>query len=158
MSRFLMFSILILLLVLGYLFIASSPDKSQDQSDASLQFNDRKIISAQIGSKRYNLFVSDTEAQRSQGLSNIETMLPNEGMIFIFDSPAKYGFWMKDMQFSLDLLYLYGNNIVAVREDLSPKTYPQTFAPSYTASKVIELNAGEVMKNGVNIGDQIKLK
>ncbi len=59
-----------------------------------------------IAGKTFDALVSDTDALREQGLSGRSELKAGQAMIFIFDKPDNLGFWMKDMRFSIDMLWL----------------------------------------------------
>src|SRR4051812_34888171 len=61
---------------------------------------------AQINETKFNLLVAKSETERQKGLSGRKSLSQNQGMIFIFDHPDKYGFWMKDMLFPIDIIYI----------------------------------------------------
>lgn len=106
--------------------------------------NDQQVTVMHVGSKTYQLIVSDTNAERTKGLGYRSTLPSNEGMLFIFNSSAKLCFWMKGMQFPLDMVWLNSNKqIVYLKSQISPKTYPEIFCSSESAQYVIELNAGQ---------------
>ena len=44
-----------------------------------------------------SMAIASTNEQRIRGLSGLEKMNDNEGMIFLFDEPSKQGFWMNKM-------------------------------------------------------------
>lgn len=111
-----------------------------------------------IENKTYRLFVADTEEKRKRGLSNISSIKDGEGMIFVFNKPDYYRFWMKDMKFPLDFLFLRGDQVVDLLANVDPSTYPQTFISKSPADKIIELKAGEIDKLGVNISDTISVQ
>lgn len=111
----------------------------------------------QIQNKPYTLFVADTEEKKNKGLSGIVSLKDNQGMIFIFEKPDFYYFWMKDMRFPLDFIFLNENKVVDTITDISPKIYPATFTSSKKANKIIEFNAGEIKKLKLERGDFIKL-
>lgn len=106
--------------------------------------NDYKKIKINIKNKTYTLFIADTEDKRRKGLSNIASIKNDEGMLFIFEQPDYYSFWMKDMKFPLDFIFLNDNKIVDLLSNIDPSTYPQTFTSKSPADKVIELKSGEI--------------
>ncbi len=110
---------------------------------------------ATIGSKIYTLYVANTEELRSKGLSKTPSIRDNEGMIFIFEKPGQYSFWMKEMHFSLDFIYLNNNLVVEILENIAPETYPTTFTPKKPTDTVIELNGGEAKKAGIKVNDEV---
>ncbi|MFA6609008.1 MAG: DUF192 domain-containing protein [Candidatus Paceibacterota bacterium] len=103
--------------------------------------------------------VVDTNNSRELGLSGRNSISDDEGMLFIFDSPGRYGFWMKDMNFPLDILWINQNGIVvAVESNLKPDSYPKTFINSPEASYVLEINAGRAEKYGIFLGSKVILE
>ena len=118
-------------------------------------FKDYEQKSIKIGKNEYQLYVADSEQKRLKGLSGVTEMPHNQGMLFIFDTPNTFGFWMKDMNFSLDFVYIRKNKVTELKEDISPGTFPQIFYPVYQADAVIELNAGQIQQSGVHIGDSV---
>jgi uncharacterized membrane protein (UPF0127 family) len=109
-------------------------------------------------SQSLNLYVADTEKKREQGLSGVQKLNDHEGMIFIFSKPDYYAFWMKDMNFSLDFIYLHKDTIVDLKSDISPLSYPETIQPIKPSDKIIEVNSGTIKKIQAKIGDVIQLQ
>lgn len=96
-----------------------------------------------IGDKVFTLDVAKYEATRTRGLSGREGLLLDTGMLFVFDTANYHSFWMRGMLFPIDIAWLDdGWCIVHMVSNVSPETYPETFAPSRPARYVIELNAG----------------
>jgi uncharacterized membrane protein (UPF0127 family) len=72
-------------------------------------------------------------------------------MLFIFDKPATYPFWMKDMKFPIDVVWLNSDhNVVTVKSNVSPASYPETFQNSAPAQYVLELKAGQAKALEIN--------
>lgn len=87
--------------------------------------------------------VVDTDEAREKGLSGRDGLDKNRAMLFVFDAVEKHGFWMKDMKFAIDIVWLDENKkIVSVKENAEPASYPDTFYPSEPAKYVIEVMAG----------------
>lgn len=102
--------------------------------------------------------VADTKSSRELGLSGRSKMETNEGLLFVFDVPGRYGFWMKDMVFPLDIIWINQNGVVVeVERNVKPDSYPKTFINASPASYVLELTAGVAEKQGVYIGSKIKM-
>jgi uncharacterized membrane protein (UPF0127 family) len=91
-----------------------------------------------------------------QGLSNVVKLPRNQGMLFVFEKPDTYGFWMRDMNFGLDIVYLHNGLVVDLKENILASTFPQIFYPISAVDAVIELSVGEIMKSEVRIGDPVK--
>ena len=100
--------------------------------------------------------VADTGSSRALGLSGRYQMRDNEGMLFVFDVPGRYGFWMKDMNFALDIIWINQNGIVVkIEPNLTPGSYPKTFINDAQASYVLEINAGRAEQYGLFLGSKV---
>lgn len=107
----------------------------------------KPITSVTIGATTIQVEVADTAASREQGLSGRESLGEGSGMLFVFDMPGNYGFWMKDMKFSLDILFAdEQGKIVSIYGDLAPDSYkknpPKVFYPASPAKYVLEVPTG----------------
>ncbi len=101
--------------------------------------------------------VVSTKSSRAQGLSGRTKMKDNEGMLFIFDAPGKYGFWMKDMLFALDIVWINNNGVVvSIERNVTPESYPKAFINHVDANYVLEINAGLSEKFGLYLGSKVK--
>lgn len=113
-------------------------------------------ISLTLNKQKFIADIADTEDLRDQGLSDREILGANEAMLFVFNKADRYGFWMKDMNFPLDIIWTDDQGrIVYYYQNLSPDTYPQVYYPSATSTMVVEVNAGIIEKQKVKIGDQL---
>ena len=109
-----------------------------------------------MGEHPYLVDVSDSEPLRELGLSFRKDLGTDEGMIFVFEKPGMYPFWMKDMNFPIDILWLdEGGTINFIAREASLASYPHVFAPNAPGRFVLEVPAGSVEKENVQIGDKI---
>ncbi len=97
--------------------------------------------------------IADTEALRTLGLSGRESLDYNSGLLFVFDRPDRYGFWMKDMKFSIDIVWAESGRIIYIEKSVSPTTFPKVFYPTTPASLVLELPAGFCDTYDLKVGD-----
>ena len=97
--------------------------------------------------------VADTEAERVQGLSGRNGLNESEGMLFVFDVPNKYGIWMKNMNFPIDIVWADGGKIISIEKSVSPTSYPKVFYPTTSARFVLELPAGFCDTHDLKVGD-----
>lgn len=101
---------------------------------------------------------ADSNAERIQGLSGRDSMPNNKAMMFVFDTPAKQCMWMKDMKFSLDIVWLNSaKKITKVTRNISPQTYPNSFCGGDRDLYVIELAPGVISDEQLKIGNQLNL-
>lgn len=103
------------------------------------------------------LQIVTTLTEQEKGLSGREAMPSNAGMLFAFAEPTVPAFWMKEMKFPLDLIWLDANQrVVGISSNLSPKTYPQTFSSGRPIQYVLEVNAGWAAKNKIRLGNYLQ--
>lgn len=99
-----------------------------------------------------------TPAELEEGLGSRNSLAPDEGMLFVFPEDGKYAFWMKDMSFSIDIIWLAADGkVVYVVPNLSPSTYPRNYTPPQPARFVLEVPAGWAAAHKVRIGDVAQL-
>lgn len=98
--------------------------------------------------------IADTPDTRQMGLSGRPGLEKDEGMLFIFPDDGLHGFWMKDMRFSIDILWLdSAGKVVHIVENAPPESFPESFSPEKPARFVLELSAGSVERLGIELGD-----
>lgn len=86
---------------------------------------------------------AQSPAEHAQGLSNRPNLPADSGLLFIFVAPAQQCFWMKDMQFPIDIIWLSSDKqIQHIEKNVSPSTYPNTLCPQASSQYVVEVNAG----------------
>ncbi len=113
-------------------------------------------ITTPIKGKVFTLEVADTEPKRDRGLMYRESMPADHGMIFVFDTADKYGFWMKNTDIPLDIVYLNETGKVVDIRSMRPHDETPT-VPESPALFAIELNAGTAKSLALAKGDQIDL-
>lgn len=102
--------------------------------------------------------IVDTPAARTQGLSGRENVPENYGMLFVFETPGRPGFWMKDMRVPIDMIWLTADGtIIHIDAAVSPDTYPALFQPPTEITFVLETRAGEALRQGWEVGTVIDL-
>lgn len=115
-----------------------------------LKYNATRTRTLEVGGHSYRLEVAISKAQHEKGLSDRKSLAENHGMLFLFQREDKECFWMKDMEFPLDIIWVDGaKKVVHLERNVSPDTYPQAICPSEKATYVIELNAGQAAEAGI---------
>jgi uncharacterized membrane protein (UPF0127 family) len=104
------------------------------------------------------LDVARSPEKKRRGLSDRSTLAANEGMLFLYATSGQYGFWMKDMDFSIDIIWLdKENRVVTIKSRAKPSSYPQTFYPDQSAKKVVETPAGFAENENIKIGQRLQI-
>ena len=100
--------------------------------------------------------IAATEAERERGLSGRQSLPKDSGMLFVFQSAGVYGFWMKDMNFPIDMVWIGADKKVSgVAPGVSTSSYPQIFYPQAPVLYVLELASGDAAK--MQIAPGVKL-
>jgi len=118
-----------------------------------------KIGSVEIDGKKFKVEILKHNWELERGLSGREKLKNDTGVLFIFKEESKYPFWMKDMKFPIDIIWINDSKIVYIKHNV-PIPITQnipTFAPDVSARYVLEINAGLSEKYGFQIGDGVEL-
>jgi len=119
---------------------------------------DSGLRAIQLDGQTIHVSVADTGATRELGLGGHAPLAADEGMLFVFQQDAVNKFWMKDMTFPLDIIWLNADGgIVYIQPGLSPATYPSVYGPDTPTRYVLEVNAGYAAAHGVTVGDTVQL-
>ena len=102
--------------------------------------------------------IADESAEQARGLSGRAYLPEDSGMLFVFKEEGYPGFWMKDMNFALDFVWMDQNfKVVDLDENIGPETYPKVYKPNEPAKYVLEVNAGFIEQQGIKIADTLAL-
>jgi len=113
----------------------------------------RATLTLRTPQKSIEVLVASTSEARSQGLSNRVSLSEDTGMLFIFPEPGHYGFWMKDMHFDLDMIWIdAAKKVVGVAKGTAAASYPYVFMPPRDIQYVLEVNAGYADIMGIATG------
>jgi len=144
---------LIIFLLIGVFFV------SHFSKNSIPSVNIENIKYVKIGGQDVKVDLALTETQQATGLSGRQGLATNEGMLFVFNKPDKYSFWMKDMNFPIDIIWITEDmKIIYIKKDALPSLYPETYGPTTSdanAKYVLETIAGFSDKNNLKIGDNI---
>ncbi len=145
---------LILFLIILFLILITAVFKFGFEKDNSKISNNKAMIT--VAGHRLEVEVADEPQEQSQGLSEREELAQDQGMLFIFPAPAKPGFWMKDMKFAIDIIWINEKGeIIGITKNISPNTFPEVFYPPSKIKYVLEINAGWSDRNNTKVGDRI---
>lgn len=100
--------------------------------------------------------VAREEQDKVQGLSDRNCLDEGKGMLFVYDATGDYCFWMKDMHFPIDMIWLDDDKkIVTIHANVEPGTYPKSFCPDKPAQYILELNSGAAKASEWVIGTKL---
>lgn len=117
-----------------------------------------------IGQFTWPVELALTWDQQAQGLSGRADLAAGAGMLFVWNQESRRSFWMPDMNFPLDMVWLNGDCAVTHITHNAPPQAPgqsQADLPRYTVDQVqyvLEINAGEAARHGIKVGDQARFQ
>lgn len=129
-----------------------------------------------IGGKTFTVELADTILTRTRGLSGRENLPDDSGMLFTFPSSTRNGFWMKDMKFAIDIVWIgksspshvlpgktWEGKVIGVTENIMPEPGKRLWSlkiyyPPEDIDMALEVNAGAVKKYGLKIGDSVSVQ
>lgn len=118
--------------------------------------------SVKINERTFDVEVADEDEERIKGLSDRESLDKDKGMIFVFEQKGRHSFWMKNVSFPLDLIYISDNKVVDIVKNAEPKakdaTDIQIYTPDADANYVLEINGGLSDEYGFEAGQEVTLE
>lgn len=136
-------------------------------SGAALFFVEKKHVTyfkkkpseIKLGKEFFSLEIADNKEKAERGLSGRNDLCEKCAMLFLFNDKTGRTFWMKEMNFDIDIIWISNNKIVQI----SPRNShilgeKETRSSDFEVDKVVEINAGLSEKLGLEIGDEIILK
>ena len=118
------------------------------------------IVTTSTG-KQIPVEVADTLKKRSLGLGKRASLKKGWGMLFVFERRKPHRFWMKDMQFPLDIIWLDNHRIVHIIQNAKPansKDEPEIMTSPVSVNFVLEIAAGRSAILGLKTGQQMRFK
>jgi uncharacterized membrane protein (UPF0127 family) len=134
---------------------AGQPGSARDFAD---QFAGGSLPSrAVINGRAFDLEVASDAASRSVGLGGRDALWDESGMLFVFPGEGLHRFWMKDMRFSLDLLYIASDGTIVDIQRMDPEPGVSDvdltiYVPPTAVLLAIEIKAGLARRHGIEAG------
>ena len=146
LAKLIILALILIILVSYFYFLINETKKEQKQ--------------VCFETKCFNIKIADTQIERIDGLMNQEILGEDEGMLFVFDEEGTYGFWMKNMKFPIDIVWIDKNlTVVETTKNISPCT-EEPCKSYYSKSPilyVLELNAGKIEEFDIVNGMKVTL-
>jgi len=114
---------------------------------------------AEIDGHVFVVEIATTPQEQQTGLAKYTKIQQNFTMYFPFSHPDYYTFWMKDMHFPIDILFLRNNTIVTIFSNVPVKSNYQDYLykPTQPSDAVMEISEGLSNRYGFKDGDKVTL-
>ena len=141
---------LIIAIVLGSVLLVREFDLdmpglgSNNCADTNMYVTYKNVTLTAQSTRPYRIETAKTVTQQEFGLSDRPCYPQDGALLFMFATDDKFGIWMKNMKFNIDVLWLDSNKkVVHIEQNLTPDSYPTVYYPNNDARYVIEVNAGQ---------------
>lgn len=112
-----------------------------------------RSVRIRFGTQELRVDTATTLAEQAHGLSGRASIGADEGLLFIFNRDGYYPFWMNDMRFPIDIIWISaGQRVVGVSAYVLPESFPVTYSPPQPVRYVVETNAGWALRHHINVG------
>jgi uncharacterized membrane protein (UPF0127 family) len=145
MKKLILFGIFFV--VIFYFTDFSSILENKDESK-----RDNKIS---LGDCSFEIEIVSDDDSRRRGLSNRKSLCDECGMLFDFPKEDKRSFWMKDMSFPLDIIWLRDNKVVGIEKNV-PENFPDNLESPEEIDRVLEINAKKSEVCNIKKGSVLK--
>ncbi len=158
--RKLLFVVTIFVIGFAAFWLFVRPDSGESsfgqETQASCYTNyDLETITLSTDNKNISAEVASDGDDKVLGLSGRDCLNPDSGMLFAYELTGDYCFWMKDMNFPIDMIWLDDEKkVVTIESDVRPDSYPQTFCPTKPAQYILEVDTGYAEDVGWQIGTE----
>lgn len=112
----------------------------------------------EINGTALDIEIAKDLTQQVKGLSGRQSLPEDRGMLFVYNEPQNLSFWMKDMNFAIDIIWIGSDwRVIDITQNARPNSFPKRFRPSSSAQYVLEVNSGFVEGNNIKRRDIIKV-
>jgi len=115
--------------------------------------------SVQFGKVSVSVEVVEDAAAVTKGLSGRASLDANSGMLFVFSEANIYRFWMPDMHFPIDIIWIdEDKNVVGISADVSNEfdsADPRFYTPPLPVRYVLEVNEGFSQRKNIKVGSPV---
>lgn len=166
MARFVKFAAALLVLMaatVGYLQVSRrlATDERAIRRETGAVFAERATVRIPESHYVARVEVARTSEDRSQGLSGRRSLLPNTGLLMVFEQRDYHGIWMSGMRFPIDVVWIAGGAVVHTTERLPVprrgEVYLPIFRPDVSALLALEVPAGTVGEYGIRKGQRVEV-
>jgi len=143
-------------------------DYNNDQAQTNENSNTNVEISEEpqlvINGQTFLVEVATDSAVQKKGLSARDSLAASQGMLFAYPAKSILSFWMIDMRFNIDLLWINDDIVIGIEKNMlvpAPGTQDEDlliYSSPEPVNRVLEINAGLVDKYGLKIGDKLEYK
>ncbi|WP_146636266.1 DUF192 domain-containing protein [Nioella nitratireducens] len=108
------------------------------------------------GTARFRVEIADDPQERATGLMNREQMSPAAGMLFVYETPQRVAFWMRNTLIPLDMVFMDETGVVRRVHDNAVPLDETPIPGGNDIQYVLEINGGMAEQIGIDVGSQMR--
>jgi uncharacterized membrane protein (UPF0127 family) len=118
-----------------------------------------KTTTVTINDTKITAWIADTENARETGLMGMQNINENEGMLFVYERPGAYAFWMKNTLMPLDIIFVSSDMKIISIQNMEPCTMEpcKIYPPPSNIMYAIEVKGGFAERHNVTVGQTVKI-
>ena len=131
-------------------FLTGAPLAAEDCRD------DTVFLRGDWGSSRFSVEIADEPQEQAQGLMHREVLPLSAGMLFVYPTPRRVSFWMRNTLIPLDMIFIDAQGVV---QHIHPMAKPQDETPIFGGEQilsVLEINGGLAQRLGISVGSEVR--
>ena len=123
--------------------------------EGDLEVPELHMINIRIGEHVAVAEVAVTTEQKRKGLMHRQALLPNHGMLFVFEREEHLTFWMKDTHIPLSIAFVDAHGRIFQIEDMEPLSQ-EVHASRARALYALEMEQSWFRERGIRPGDRVE--
>lgn len=113
-------------------------------------------ITGDFGKARFSVEIADDDAERAQGLMHRARLPMSAGMLFVYDTPQRLSFWMRNTLIELDMLFIDPQGVIRhIHHRAQPLDETPIAGQVPGLIAVLEINGGLARRMGLEVGDTV---
>ena len=160
-----LFLVIVALLVFGRGFTTvgklGGPTESTSTANSSKKQVEKGQTRIRVKTLDVTAEIAASDKDKKKGLSDRESLPISEGMLFVYDKLAIYTFWMKDVQFPIDIIWIdKDKKIVYIAQNAQPEPDRsddelKRYRPGAESQYILEINAGLADAHNLQVGNTV---
>lgn len=122
---------------------------------AVAQFMLLPVAELQLGNNKVQAEIAATISSRVTGLMHRTNLLPNHGMLFVFEELAEHCFWMKNTPLPLSIAFINEHGTILNMADMQPNSLDD-HCPTAPIRYALEMKQGWFQQHNVGVGETVK--
>ncbi|MGH7540758.1 MAG: DUF192 domain-containing protein, partial [Gemmatimonadota bacterium] len=113
------------------------------------------LVTIRVGGHEVRVEIAESEEERQRGLMHRESLPQDEGMLFVYPTERRLGFWMRNTLIPLDIAYIDSEGRIVDIQQMAPLDETTRYSRQ-PAMYALEMNEGWFEAHDVGVGDRVE--